>query len=86
MNLYLVTAPSNELQVDIYNAAVICAASPEEAVEWHPNPEVEKKPWNERYGEEWIPYADRGSLEVKLIGTADPGLPEGIVFASFIFG
>jgi hypothetical protein len=87
MNLYLISQTENDCY-DTYDSAVICAASAEEAQKVHPaihheSPDLD--PWTSRfYSDRWA--SSPAAVTVKLLGTADPTIPAGVVLTSFNAG
>lgn len=82
MHLYLIE--SSARGYDTFDAAVVAAESPEEAIKWHPDGEYE--PWADP---EWCDI-DSGSWDYKTARVTqclgDTSLPAGVILASFNAG
>lgn len=72
MNLYRISQTVNN-DYDTYDSAVVCAADEAAAKAIHPGMDDDSSTWCV------IP----DEVTAELIGTAAPGLPEGVVVASF---
>jgi hypothetical protein len=82
MKLFLISQDENNYY-ETYDAAVVCAEDEDQARLIHPcgDPNEEYK-----FGEysRWCSSADK--VNVKFIGDAAPGIPAGVVLASFNAG
>ena len=76
MNLYLITQTVNN-GYDTYDSAIVCAKDETAAKGFHPG----SGEWD---CSTWCATPDQ--VTVKLIGTAAPGRPEGVVLSSFNAG
>lgn len=76
MNLYRISQTVNN-DYDTYDSAVVCAADEAAARAIHPGMDEPCR----RGRSSWCVIPDEVTAE--LIGTAAPGLPEGVVVASF---
>ena len=87
--LYRVTQVSHR-GWDTYSAAVVCAASPQDARACHPahgwdtNAEEDAEGWMDEASRCWP--TDRACVAVTRIGSADACTPQGVVMASFRAG
>ena len=84
MNLYKISQTSN-CNYDTYDSAIVCAENEAAARVIHPSGDDEDIPstWPGKYTS-WCQTIDE--VTVKLIGTAAPGVPQGVVLASFNAG
>ncbi len=81
-SLYVLT--QNDVRgYDTYDSVVVCAMNAEEARSIHPN-QIPVDPWARTSYGCWARSPDRVSVE--FIGMAKPGLPIGVVVASFNAG
>jgi hypothetical protein len=79
MNIYLIRNPQAR-GYDVYDSAVVAAASAEAAAATHPA----GCEWDGSPTDEWRISADK--VEVRLIGRADDACPAGVVCASYNAG
>lgn len=82
MNLYLLSQSVNN-DYDTFDAVIVCAESELEARKIHPYGDGcdATDPIAPRYIKEaWVEIKD---VHVTLIGVANPGVPKGVVLASF---
>ena len=80
MNLFLISQKSDTYGV--YNAAVVCAETENDALKIHPSGEV----WDgkkESLGHEWC---DMEEVQVKIIGAAACNIKRGVVLADYFGG
>jgi hypothetical protein len=80
MNLYRISQEVNT-DLDTYDAAIVAAASADEARKIHPRGDASA--WDGVWGT-WA--ADPKDVDVELIGTAKPGTEAGVILASFNAG
>ena len=80
MNLYLISQKVNE-GCDIYDSAVVCAATEKEARLTHPDGNME---WDGE--EDYFDWCAAVDVDVKLIGVADDSIEKGVVCSSFNAG
>lgn len=78
MNLYLIKRP-DRADYDEYDSAVVCAATPEEAMHTHPGGEIYKTDFKAC----WIKAVD---VKVTFLGVAHESIEAGIICASFNAG
>ena len=78
MNIYLLTH-DEEFEYDTYDSVVVAAKTETDAKSIHPSTILG---WDSRG--DW-PKTPEG-VEVKLIGKAVKGTPEGVILSSFIAG
>jgi len=84
MNLYKISQTSN-CDYETYDSAIVCAKTEEAARFIHPSGYDKNIPSTWSCGwESWCQTADQ--VTVELIGTAAPGVPQGVVLASFNAG
>ena len=81
MNLYRISQESNN-DYDTYDSAIVCAKDETTAKAIHPGADKEW-PSGSKY---WDWCATPDQVAAKLIGAAAPGLPVGVVLASFNAG
>ena len=81
MNLYRISQDHNKETYDVYDSAIVCAGSEEEAKLIHPDGGINKL--EEEPFSSWAPIQ---YVSVEFIGTAKEGLQSGVVCASFIAG
>ena len=83
MKLFLISQTDNN-DYDTFDSAVVCAPDEDSARQMDPGGENgAPADFGRRYGT-WCSSADK--VTVKLIGDAAPGLPLGVVCASFNAG
>lgn len=82
MNLYQISQSSN-IDYDTFDSAIVCAKDETAAKAIHPGDD-EEWPSSVDPFSHWCVAPDQ--VTAKLIGTAAPGLPEGVVLASFNAG
>ena len=84
MNLYKISQTSNA-GYDTYDSAIVCAETEAAAKVIHPGGDDEGVPatWPGEYTS-WCQTIDQ--VKVELIGTAAPGVTQGVVLASFRAG
>ena len=78
LNIYMLT--SNEVQIGMYDACVVYAASPEDAVTIGPD----KPPDWAMPGDRPVWATDKGNVHCRLIGEAEANSERGVVLASYI--
>jgi len=78
MNLYILRQDTNN-DYDTYDACVVCAENPEEAIKISPS----SNEWGYKYTS-WAFKIEE--VKCQLIGIADPSIEKGIVLASFNAG
>ena len=83
MNLYQISQSSN-IDYDTFDSAIVCAKDETAAKAIHPGDDEE---WPSNWDPSWSNWCGApDQVTAKLIGTAAPGLPEGVVLASFNAG
>jgi hypothetical protein len=88
MNLYKISQDSNH-DYDTYDSAVVCAENEEVARNMNPGSLIDEDPpklidWLNHPEYAWCKNPDL--VKVELIGSAAPGLPQGVICASFNAG
>ena len=82
MYIYLLTRKTPMTDYDQFDSAVVAAASEEAAKAMHPNccdtVTNTAKPWD--------PWVTLDNVEVRLLGTAEPGTEPHVICASFNAG
>lgn len=86
ITLYLYYLEQNERTgYDTYDACIVCAPSEQVARRWSPATRTRDLSLVPKWdNDSWTSHPDNVSVE--LIGTAAPGMPEGITLASFHAG
>lgn len=83
MNLYILSQSVNN-DYYTFDAALVCAESEAEARKIHPYGCDTSDPTTPKYIKEaWVEMKD---VHVTLIGVANPGVPKGVILASFNAG
>lgn len=85
MNLYAISQDQNT-GYDVYDSAVVAAATEEDARRQHPDGTVwgvDPGKWADTYSS-WC--SDPVYVRVTLIGTAAPGIAAGVIVSSFNAG
>ena len=84
MKLFLISRDDHSVGYDTYDSAVVCAPDADAARLMDPGGQNgEQANFSERFSS-WCSSADK--VNVQLIGDAVPGLPIGVVCASFNAG
>lgn len=81
MNLYKISQTVNR-DYDTYDSAIVCASDEETARNTHPNIELLTSRLTWTNGDWCKPH----QVVVELIGSAAPGIPAGVILASFNAG
>ena len=89
MNLYKISQDSN-CGYDTFDSAVVCAENEEVARNMNPRSLKDKDlpnliDWLDNPAA-WMWCENRDLVKVELIGSAAPGLPQGVICASFNAG
>ena len=79
MNLFLIS--HNISGYAMYEAAIVCAETEDEARKIHPSGEAWDK--NKSFGYDWCDVKD---VQVKIIGVAARNIKRGVVLASYVGG
>lgn len=85
MNLYLLWQEVNN-DYDTYDSCVVCAENMDEAIRIHPANNPREEPRDELWESLVNEWADLENIYCELIGKAAPGIPKGLVIASFNAG
>lgn len=84
MNLYLITRNDHVPDWEYYDSMIVAAETENQARLICPD-ERNQDGWKNRtyFNTGWVNFNEVNTLTVKLIGTADPEITEGVVLSSY---